>query len=92
MTTLKLSTRPAITRYGRSLSDSVRLGLDGDAACRYRWRRPRVLCVPEKKITGSTGRMHGEMPVINPPRKPISASVDHVVFLGQGELDARGNA
>ncbi|EUA90260.1 hypothetical protein I551_3291 [Mycobacterium ulcerans str. Harvey] len=30
---------------------------------------------PEKKTTGSTGRMHGEIPVIRPPTKPTSASV-----------------
>ena len=41
------------------------------------WREP---CVPEKKITGSTGRMHGEKPVIRPPRKPISASVNMSVI------------
>ena len=27
-------------------------------------------------MTGSTGRMHGEMPVISPPRKPIAISVN----------------
>ena len=38
-------------------------------------RSGRPPWVPEKKITGSTGRMHGEMPVISPPRKPIAMSV-----------------
>ncbi len=37
--------------------------------------RGRLLWVPEKKMTGSTGRMHGEMPVISPPMKPIAISV-----------------
>jgi hypothetical protein len=35
--------------------------------------------VPEKKITGNTGRMHGEMPVINPPTKPMRMSVNMTV-------------
>ena len=38
------------------------------------WRDVPV--VPEKKITGRTGRMHGEMPVIKPPRKPMSTRVN----------------
>ena len=50
--------------------------------CRHPPRRSseRALCVPEKKITGSTGRMHGEMPVIRPPMKPISTSVNMSVI------------
>ena len=32
-------------------------------------------------MTGSTGRMHGEMPVINPPMKPIAISVVISVFV-----------
>ncbi len=31
-------------------------------------------------MTGSTGRMHGEMPVIKPPRKPISDECEHVSY------------
>ena len=27
-------------------------------------------------FSGRTGRMHGEMPVIKPPRKPMRMSVD----------------
>jgi hypothetical protein len=38
-------------------------------------RAAHVLFTPEKNTTGSTGRMHGEMPVIRPPRNPISAMV-----------------
>jgi hypothetical protein len=34
-----------------------------------------ALFKPEKNTTGSTGKMHGEMPVIRPPRNPISAIV-----------------
>ena len=30
---------------------------------------------PDRKTTGSTGRTHGEIPVITPPRKPINTSV-----------------
>jgi hypothetical protein len=40
----------------------------------------RAFCAPEnaqeKKITGSTGRMHGEIPVIKPPRKPMRTSAN----------------
>ena len=74
MTRLKLNTRPAITRYGRRVSESVGLGL---TAVRHAARAGlggpsvRAVCAPEKKITGRTGRMHGEMPVIKPPRKPM---------------------
>ena len=82
VTRLKLSTRPPITRYGRSLSDNAGLALTAvavpppDSAT----GSERVPCAPEKKITGSTGRMHGEMPVIRPPRKPISTSVNMSVI------------
>ncbi len=31
-------------------------------------------------MTGSTGRMHGEMPVINPPMKPIAIECRHVGY------------
>ena len=58
VTTPKLQTRPAITRYGRAAEPPS-----------------RPLSTPEKNTTGSTGRMHGEMPVIRPPRNPISATV-----------------
>ena len=58
VTTLKLHTRPAITRYGRAA-----------AVC------ARSPSTPEKNTTGSTGRMHGEIPVMSPPRKPMSAIV-----------------
>ncbi len=37
---------------------------------------PAALRAPEKKITGSTGRMHGDIPVIRPPTRPMSASVN----------------
>jgi len=79
VTTLKLTTRPAITRYGRSDSAPRRFGLTlvatppGAASA---GATSRALCAPEKKITGSTGRMHGEMPVIRPPRNPITARVN----------------
>ena len=78
---LKLSTRPAITRYGRSRSDSDAFGgcLGGDRCRRRRRLGSRTLWVPEKKMTGSTGRMHGEMPVINPPMKPIAMSVNMLI-------------
>src|SRR3984893_8960264 len=71
VTRLKLSTRPTITRKCRETSC---FGLTATATA-----PSAVLCVPdvpdvpEKKITGSTGRMHGEMPVISPPTRPISA-------------------
>ena len=77
VTRLKLSTRPPITRYGRSLSESVGAVLRATALpppSESATDSGRVLCAPEKKMTGSTGRMHGETPVIRPPRKPISAS------------------
>jgi hypothetical protein len=31
------------------------------------------------RITGSTGRMHGEMPVIRPPTRPITMSANIAV-------------
>ena len=81
--TLKLTTRPAITRYGRNVSDRVRLGAtatDEFASCPEAGAAAAsvavwVAGVPAKKITGSTGRMQGEMPVISPPRKPMSTRV-----------------
>ena len=78
--TLKLTTRPAITRYGRKVSDRVRVGTtatDEFTSCRDEAGVAAVSTagVPAKKITGSTGRMHGEMPVISPPRKPMSTRV-----------------
>jgi hypothetical protein len=36
-----------------------------------------VVCAPAKKITGSTGRMHGDTPVNRPPTNPISAKGQH---------------
>jgi hypothetical protein len=63
-----------MTRYGRSVSDSD-LVLTA-VATPPPDSSSRALCAPEKKITGSTGRMHGEMPVIKPPRKPIRMSVN----------------
>ena len=41
----------------------------------------RPLAAPEAKITGSTGRMHGEMPVTRPPRNPTTTQEDHAVSL-----------
>ena len=63
VTTLKLQTRPAITRYDRAPEVLTRL-----------------LFKPDKNTTGSTGRMHGETPVIRPPRNPISAMVSMAVI------------
>ena len=40
----------------------------------------RTLCVPEKKMTGNTGRMHGEIPVISPPMKPMSDQCGHACY------------
>ena len=82
VTTLKLSTKPAMTRYGRSASDSERLVLTAvatppPASAGF---SERALWVPEKKITGRTGRMHGEIPVIKPPMKPIRTSVSMPVI------------
>ncbi len=62
MARLKLHTRPAITRYGRVEELTLRV-------------LARVLSMPDSRITGSTGRMHGEIPVISPPRNPIRAMV-----------------
>ena len=70
MTRLKLSTSPAITRYGR---DTSRLASTATAPS-------DVPVVPEKKITGNTGRMHGEMPVMRPPTRPINASDTMIII------------
>ena len=70
VTRLKLSTKPPITRYGRETS---RFDVTATALS-------VALCVPEKKITGSTGSMHGEMPVMRPPTRPISAK-DNIVTI-----------
>jgi hypothetical protein len=60
--TLNATTRPAITRYGRHRETVGSV------------ESPRALIAPpDKKITGRTGRMHGEMPVISPPRNPMRA-------------------
>src|ERR1700741_5491484 len=61
VTRLKLQTRPAVTRYGRAGGVLWRV---------LTW----PLFKPEKNTTGSTGKMHGEIPVIRPPRNPISAT------------------
>ena len=64
--------------------------------------RSRVPSTPERNTTGSTGRMHGEMPVIRPPRNPISATVrmaairmtsrrDGLVAVGEGMVRRRFN-
>ena len=37
----------------------------------------RPLAAPEAKITGRTGRMHGEIPVTRPPRNPTRTEDDH---------------
>src|SRR5580693_10023586 len=66
VTTLKLQTRPAITRYGRAA------GLLARVLSELPSGEPPT---PEKNTTGSTGRMHGEMPVIRQPRNPIRATV-----------------
>jgi hypothetical protein len=43
----------------------------------------RAPCTPpEKKMTGSTGRMQGEIPVMRPPKNPIRASEITVVLQG----------
>ena len=35
---------------------------------------PRALMAPpDKKITGRTGKIHGDIPVMMPPKKPIRA-------------------
>ena len=61
---LKLTTSPAITRYGRQ-----RPACGASVV-------PLALCAPpDRKMTGSTGRMHGEMPVMRPPRRPMRARV-----------------
>ena len=39
-------------------------------------RSPATLRAPEKKITGRTGRMHGDIPVIRPPTKPMITRVN----------------
>src|SRR6185312_5343417 len=72
--------------------ESVRLVLTfvatvPDASCSVSVTRPP--CVPEKKMTGSTGRMHGEMPVINPPMKPIAMSVVISVLRSLGRFGHR---
>jgi hypothetical protein len=36
----------------------------------------RALCAPDMRITGSTGKIHGEMPVISPPTTPMAMSVN----------------
>ena len=81
VTVLKLTTRPAITRYGRS--DSAREGLAGGRSTVPGAAEvpavARALCAPEMRMTGSTGKMHGEMPVIRPPTRPIAMSVNIVV-------------
>src|ERR1700727_2612723 len=82
VTRLKLSTRPPITRYGRKTSGFVLTATAPPAVLFV-----PELFVPEKKITGSTGSMHGEMPVIRPPTKPISArdnifNIRHHICLG----------
>ena len=61
---------------GEETAPAVVLTWDSD-----RTRRP--VCAPEKKITGKTGRMHGEMPVIKPPRKPMSTKVYMICIRSQ---------
>ena len=73
VTRLKLSTSPAITRYGR---DTSRLASTATVPS-------AVPVVPEKKITGNTGRMHGEMPVMRPPTRPINASDTMIIIRDQ---------
>jgi hypothetical protein len=42
----------------------------------------RALCTPpDRKMTGSTGKIHGEIPVMRPPKKPMRARVSTVVLL-----------
>ncbi len=72
---------PAITRYGRS--DAAREGRAGvagaeatDADAAVVPVATRALCAPDSRITGNTGRMHGEKPVISPPTTPIAISVN----------------
>ena len=45
-----------------------------------------VPVVPEKKMTGNTGRMHGEMPVMRPPTRPINASDTMIIIRGRRRL------
>ncbi|BBX64280.1 hypothetical protein MSAS_34540 [Mycobacterium saskatchewanense] len=78
MTALKLTTRPTITRYGRN--DSALESLAGAdppvLAAAGIVAAARALCAPDMRITGSTGKMHGETPVISPPTRPIAISVN----------------
>jgi hypothetical protein len=83
VTVLKLTTSPAITRYGRS--DSARGGLAAEGPTVVAVvdipAAARALCAPDSRITGSTGKMHGEMPVISPPTRPIAMRVS--IWLGE---------
>ena len=81
VTTLKLSTSPAITRYGR---DTSRLTSTATVPS-------GVPVVPEKKITGNTGRMHGEMPVMRPPTRPINASDTMIIIRTQRRFGLVGS-
>ena len=67
VTRLKLSTNPAITRYGRDTARLVSTATEPSE-------------VAEKKITGNTGSMQGEMPVTRPPIRPINASDTMIII------------
>ena len=80
VTRLKLSTRPPITRYGREASRFDFTATATPPPSGAASASASALCAPEKKITGSTGRMHGEMPVMRPPTRPISA-IDNMAII-----------
>ncbi|GAB3122262.1 hypothetical protein GCM10027056_12340 [Glaciibacter psychrotolerans] len=70
MKMLKLTTSPPITRKGRHRDGAG--GGGASAATSVVFLAPWT--PPEKKMTGSTGKMHGDIPVINPPKNPMRAS------------------